>query len=254
MILSKSQIVSLPAKNRIVFPLDVLSIDEAKHLIKLLKDHIGLFKVGLTLFVNEGFQVIKIIEDIVGVGGESKIFFDLKFHDTPETLGNVSTVLMSKSHGLKFVTVHTSEGEKIIRAVVDKMQSGTKVLGITVLTSLTEEESKELGYPGSIEERVLTRAGIAKRAGCAGVVCSGHEAKAVKQKFGKDFIVVTPGIRPSWSNIINDDQRRIMTPKEAILNGSDYIVVGRPISIAKDPVEASDKIAQEIEEALSLKS
>ena len=134
------------------------------------------------------------------------------------------------------------------------MQNGTKVLGITVLTSLTEEESKELGYPGSIEERVLTRAGIAKRAGCAGVVCSGHEAKAVKQKFGEDFIVVTPGIRPSWSNIINDDQRRIMTPKEAILNGSDYIVVGRPISIAKDPVEASDKIAQEIEEALSLKS
>lgn len=241
-------------KERIIFPLDVLSLDEAKQLIKLLKDHIGLFKVGLTLFVNEGFRVIEMIEDIVGVSGESRIFFDLKFLDTPETSGNVSSVLMSKSHGLKFVTVHTSEGERIVRAVVDKMQYGAKVLGITVLTSLSEEESKELGYSGPIEERVLARANIAKRAGCAGVVCSGHEAKSVKQKFGKDFIVVTPGIRPIWFKIPHDDQRRVMTPKEAVLNGADYIVIGRPISTAKDPVEAAHKIAQEIEEAFSVLS
>lgn len=236
----------LSAKERIVFPLDVPSLEEAERFVKLLKDHIGLFKVGLTLFVREGFQVIKMIEDIAGC----KVFLDLKFHDIPETVGNVSSVLMSKSQGIKFVTVHTSEGERIVRAVVEKMTKGTGVLGVTVLTSLDEKESEELGYSKPIKDRVLALAGIAKRAGCVGVVCSGNEAKAVKEKFGKDFVVVTPGIRPAWTNIRKDDQRRIMTPKEAILNGADYIVVGRPIYTARDPVDAADKIAQEIEESL----
>lgn len=238
--------ISLPAKERIIFPLDFPSLDEAERFVKLLKDHIGLFKVGLTLFVSEGFPVIKMIEEIAG----SKIFLDLKFHDIPETLGNVSSVLMSKSRGVRFVTVHTLEGERIVRAVVEKMRGGAEVLGVTVLTSVDEKESEELGYSKPIRDRVLALAGIAKRAGCAGVVCSGHEAKAIKQKLGEDFIVVTPGIRPAWGNIRQDDQRRIMTPREAILNGADYIVVGRPIYTSKDPVGVAEKIALEIEEAI----
>lgn len=237
---------ALKSKERIIFPLDSPSLDEAEKFIKLLKDHVGLFKVGLTLFVSEGFRVIKMIEEIAG----SKIFFDLKFHDIPETLGNVSSILMSRSRGIKFVTVHTSEGERIVRAVVEKMQGGAQVLGVTVLTSVDEKESEELGYSKPIKDRVVALAGIAKRAGCAGVVCSGHEAKAVKEKLGKDFIVVAPGIRLSWGNIYQDDQRRIMTPGEAILNGADYIVVGRPIYTSKDPVGVADKIVLEIEEAI----
>lgn len=247
MSLAKGKKLQLSAKERIVFPLDVPSLEEAKRFVKLLKDRVGLFKVGLTLFIKEGFQVIKMIEDIAG----HKIFLDLKFHDIPETVGNASSVLMSKSQGIKFVTVHTSEGGRMVRAVVEKMTKGTGVLGVTVLTSMDEKESEELGYSKPIKDRVLALAGIAKRAGCVGVVCSGNEAKAVKERLGKEFVVVTPGIRPAWANIHKDDQRRVMTPKEAILNGADYIVVGRPIYTAKDPADAANKIAQEIEEALN---
>jgi len=237
---------SLSAIERIIFPLDFTSLEEAKPYIKMLKDHVGLFKVGLTLFVKEGPRVI---EEIQKIAKGNKVFFDLKFHDTPETIGNVSTVLMSLSQGIKFITVHTSEGEAIVKAAVDAMKNGTEVLGVTVLTSLGQGELQALGFSVTLEQRVLHLAEIARKGGCVGIVCSGREVRAVKQKFGKDFTVVTPGIRPSWSVIPGDDQRRIVTPKEAIMQGTDYIVVGRPIYRAPKPVEAAERIAQEIEDA-----
>lgn len=238
---------SLSAKERITFPLDFNSLKDATRYIDMLKDHVGLFKVGLTLFVKEGPRVLKEIQRITK---SNKIFFDLKFHDTPETMGSVSAVLMELSPGVKFVTVHTSEGEAIVKAVVDAIKNETQVLGITVLTSLGEAELQALGFSDAVEGRVLKLAQIAKNAGCAGIVCSGREARAVKEKFGKDFIVVTPGIRPSWSVIPGDDQRRIMTPREAIVQGADYIVVGRPIYKDSNPVKAAEKIGQEIDAAL----
>ena len=138
----------------------------------------------------------------------------------------------------------------MVRAAVEAVEGRVQVLGITVLTSLSEMDSKTSGYSKTVQERVLDLARVAKKAGCAGVVCSGREAKAVKEECGKDFIVVTPGIRPNWAAVSGDDQQRIMTPGEAIRNGADYVVVGRPISQAKDPVEAAEKITQEIMEAL----
>ncbi len=237
----------LSAKDRIVLPLDFHSLGEAQTVIEKLKNHVGLFKVGLTLYIKEGRTILEYLNSVVG---PDRIFLDLKFHDIPETVGNVSSVVVSMSP-VKFLTVHASDGERILRAAVDASQNGAKVLGITVLTSLSDAELKDLGISMTVKERVLKLARISKKAGCAGVVCSGLEALAVKEQCGKDFIVVTPGIRPKWASISADDQRRIMTPGEAIQQGADYVVIGRPIYTSSDMVSAAIKVAAEIEEALA---
>jgi orotidine-5'-phosphate decarboxylase len=242
----KIENMSLLPKDQIIFPLDVPSLDEAKTLIKELKEHVGLFKVGVTLILGQGLKVINELADLIG---GQKLFIDVKFHDIPWQIGSAANVIMSGPKGVRFITVHASDGERIISAVVEKVKNGTQVLGITVLTSVSKEESLGIDK-AAVEQRVLALAQISKKAGCAGVVCSGHEAKIVKATFGHNFIVVTPGIRPKWTNIPMDDQRRITTPREAILNGADYIVVGRPITFARDKVGAANRIAQEIEEAL----
>ena len=236
----KMPTASLMPKDRIVLPLDMESLDEATRLAKDLKDHVGLFKIGLALFVKEGPRVVQSIQDIAG----DRIFLDLKFHDIPETVRKASEALLTLSRGIRFVTVHASEGEAALKTAVDALKGTTQVLGVTVLTSSGNQKTVS---------RVLELSKIAKNAGCAGVVCSGHEASAVKQDLGKEFIVVAPGIRPGWATITGDDQKRIMTPREAILNGADYIVVGRPIHTAKDPVEAADKISNEIDDAVRLR-
>lgn len=231
----------------IIFPLDFPNLKEAKKYIKLLKDQVGLFKVGLELFVSEGPEAIKAIIEETDAG----VFLDMKFHDIPETVRRAQAA--AHRHGVKFITVHCDEGSKLLRAAVDSAKMGTKVLAVTLLTSLSREDLKEIGIREDLQDPVklvLHRAELAQRAGCSGVVCSGREVKAVKERFGKDFIVVVPGIRPSWAHISNDDQARITTPSEAIKNEADYIVIGRPIRDDKDPREAAKRVAEEIEEAL----
>ena len=237
---------SLSAKDRIVFPLDFDSLDQARPFIRSLKDHVGIFKIGLGLFVKEGIEGLRHIQEIAG----HRLFIDLKFHDIPETVAHASAALMSAGVSIRFMTVHASDGEGVVRAAVEGVKKGTQILGITVLTSLTDEDLVASGIQQKVQERVLSLSWVTKRAGGAGVVCSGREVRAVKGELGPDFIVVTPGIRPSWTHIPGDDQRRSMTPKEAILNGADYLVIGRPIYKAPDPVEAAKKITREIEEAI----
>lgn len=232
---------------RIIFPLDVPSLDEAKKYIHLLKDHVGVFKVGLELFVSEGPNVLKVIRDET----HAKIFLDLKFHDIPETVRRAQKA--TNVHGADFITVHCDEGTNLLKAVVGSAKDKTRVLGITVLTSLSKEDLIASGLKKELQDPLklaLHRAEIAEKSGCAGVVCSGKEVKAIKEKFLNDFIVAVPGVRPSWSKISNDDQSRITTPYEAINNGADYIVVGRPIRNADNPLEAAKKIAAEIAKAL----
>lgn len=233
---------------RIIFALDYPSFEEARPFIEALKDKVGLFKIGWTLLLSEGLNVLAKIEGIEGVS--AKFFLDIKYssrsvEDIPQQVGGMASVIASKTRGDEFITVHTYEGEALVGEAVKKFKTkGTKILGVTVLTSVNQENSKITPL-----QRVLELAQIAKTAGCDGVVCSGHEAGAVKEKLGRDFIVVTPGIRPVWAEIKKDDQKRIMTPGDAIRNGADYIVVGRPISAAKDPAEAAsraEKIAEEI--------
>src|SRR3990170_2385708 len=240
-------ILQKESKDRIIFPLDFPDIDSARKYIEILRDNIGLFKVGLELFVKEGPSILSIIKK----EGRAKIFLDLKFHDIPETV----RVAMKSANalGAEFITVHCDEGRKLLDAAVETASGKTKVLAVTVLTSLSRDSLKEMGMREELQDPlklVLHRAGIAKSAGCAGVVCSGLEASFVRKEFGNDFIIVTPGIRPSWSVIKNDDQQRIVTPSDEIKAGADYIVVGRPIRTAKDPMDAVKRIAEEIEKAV----
>ncbi|OGW02588.1 MAG: orotidine 5'-phosphate decarboxylase [Nitrospinae bacterium RIFCSPLOWO2_01_FULL_39_10] len=240
-------------KDRIIFPLDFPDYNSAKKYVEILKGHVGLFKVGLELFVKEGPEILKLISG----EGKAKIFLDLKFHDIPETVKGA--MKSANALGAEFITVHCDEGRRLLEAVVEEARlkprttEGTKVLAVTVLTSLSRDSLKEMGMREELQDPlklVLHRARIAKSAGCAGVVCSGLEASFVRKEFGNDFIIVTPGIRPSWSVIKNDDQQRIVTPSDAIKAGADYIVVGRPIRTAKDPMDAVKRIAEEIEKAV----
>lgn len=230
---------SLPAIDRIIFPLDFDSLVQATPYITALKNHVGLFKVGLPLFIQEGREVFEQIHKIAG----NKIFADLKFHDIPRTVGHAVKILRSVTEGVKFLTVHTCDGEAMIRAAVAEVGPRTAVLGVTVLTSVA-------GGSAPMTKRVMELARMAQQAGCRGVVCSGHEVEATKNACGLDFTVVTPGIRPAWAAVAGDDQQRTVTPGEAISRGADYVVVGRPIYTAKQPVEAAEQIAQEIDEAL----
>ena len=247
----EGKMVTESGKGRIIFPLDFPDLDKAKKYIEMLDGHVGLFKVGLELFVSVGPSALSMISNRAKT---TKIFLDMKFHDIPTTVKGAQRA--ANFHGAEFITVHCDEGKPLLEAVVDSVQNGTKVLAITVLTSLSQQDLRDIGISKEYQdplELVLHRARLAKRAGCSGVVCSGKEVKAVRAEFGKDFIVVVPGIRPSWGAVADDDQKRIVTPYEAILNGADYIVVGRPIKNAEDPVKATDKIAKEIDQALEEK-
>jgi orotidine-5'-phosphate decarboxylase len=235
-------------KDRLIFPLDVPTSEEALKYVGLLNESVGLFKVGLELFVSEGPAILEKIRDL---GGE-KIFLDLKLHDIPATVKRA--FLAASLHKPEFVTVHCDQGEGILKSVAHNNPGHTRILAITVLTSLNRSHLHRLGYDKKyqdhISELVLLKARMAKAAGCQGVVCSGKEVARVKQDLGAGFVVVTPGIRPVWSLVDKDDQKRIVTPEQAIRDGADYVVVGRPVRDAKDPAEAAARVVEEIDAAL----
>jgi orotidine-5'-phosphate decarboxylase len=239
-------------KESLCFALDVPGVGEARRLVELLAPCVGLFKVGLELFVKEGPGLLSSIHS----WGAERIFLDLKLHDIPRT---VRRARRSAGHlPVDFLSVHCEslllddlEGPKL-----SDQEALPSLLGITVLTSLSEGDLRRLGYAGhgSVTDVVLTRAEIAKKAGCAGVVCSGREVGAVRDRFGPDFIILTPGVRPAWSVVSEDDQARILTPYEAIRSGSDFVVLGRPISQAEDPAEAARRVLDEIQDGLKARN
>ena len=235
------------AKDRLIFPLDVPDALRACKYVRLLSDQVGVFKVGLELFVSEGPSIVDAIADLT----EAKIFLDLKFHDIPAT---VQRTVSSGSclQKVSFITVHCDP--VLLEAVVSVVADHIRILVVTVLTSLDSKALLSLGIREELAaepiQLVLQRAAMAKQAGCAGIVCSGREVSAVKNRFGDDLVVVTPGIRPNWVEVKKDDQARVVTPYLAVKNGADYIVVGRPISTAPDPAEAAAKVVEEIEEGI----
>ncbi len=236
------------AKDYIIFPLDVPSVDSAKGFIKLLSNHVGMFKVGLELFVRSGPDLVRWILE----SGTAGVFLDLKFHDIPATVFHAMTGVAEL--GATFATVHCGENSAMLKAAVEGGNRRVGVLGVTVLTSVSRQDITDAGfcpeYGNNLSSLVMKRAEMAKAAGCIGVVCSGQEVSAVKNRFGREFIAVTPGIRPLWDGVSADDQQRITTPAQAVLNGSDYIVIGRPIRNAKYPQTAAKRIADEIAEAV----
>ena len=235
------------SKDRLIFALDVPDKNEALRLIKQLDDSVGCFKVGLQLFVQEGPDILKLIKD----HSNADIFLDLKLHDIPTT---VRGALRSAGKlGARYITIHSTEGEAILETSKEVNGSGLEVLAVTLLTSMREEQLGTLYFEQNTKicDVVLDRAIRAKQAGCAGVICSGEEIIPVKQKCGKNFKVVVPGIRPKWSQISSDDQGRISSPGRAIQTGADLIVVGRPIRDAENPKDAARKIVSEIDQCIN---
>jgi len=235
------------AKERLIFPLDVPDADQARTFVRLLGNHVGVFKVGLELFVSQGPSIVEAISHLTEAG----IFLDLKFHDIPAT---VQQTIRGGSflQKVSFITVHCDP--VLLEAVVSEVGDRIKILVVTVLTSLDSRALLSLGIREDLAAEpiklVLQRAAIAKQTGCSGIVCSGREAMAVKKRFGKDLLVVTPGIRPDWVEVEKDDQARVVTPYLAVRNGADFIVVGRPIRTASDPAAAAAKVVEEIERGL----
>jgi len=232
----------------IIFPLDVPNVKDAVHYVEMLAESVGMFKVGLELFVEAGPEIIRMIKE----NSPAEIFLDLKFHDIPATVQRAMNRVAEL--GVAFATVHCGESARMLEAAVAGSEGAVGVLGVTVLTSVSKGDIQGAGFlpefANNVSALVEKRAAMAKAAGCAGVVCSGQEVKQIKAVCGREFIAVTPGIRPAWQ-AGDDDQRRIVTPARAIADGSDYLVIGRPIRDAKDPVWAARKVAEEIGEAIA---
>lgn len=232
----------IPLRNRIILALDVDGPEKARALVERTESHLGFYKVGLQLFLAGGFEVVDWL-----VGRGHRVMLDLKLHDISATVGLAVEQLCH--HGVTFATVH---GEvPVVRAAVGAAQGRVGILAVTVLTSLGEEDLRGVGITMSIPDLVLLRARTALAAGCAGVVASAQEASLLRRELGHDFAIVTPGIRPG-ADFLNksDDQNRIMTPGRAISSGADYLVVGRPISQAADPVVVIAAMQAEIASAL----
>jgi orotidine-5'-phosphate decarboxylase len=236
-------------KDRIIFALDVEHFAEAQHWVTLLKDHVGLFKVGKQLFTHAGPKVVDMIRQ-----KNQSVFLDLKFHDIPNTVaraGEEATKL-----NVSMFDLHALGGLEMMRKTVGASHAKAKELGVpkplilavTILTSMDEETLKDVGIQGPILEEVGKLASLAQKAGIDGVVASPKEIAIIRQRCGEGLLIVTPGIRdPSEKK---DDQKRTLSPREAITAGANYLVIGRPIKEAKDPLKAVEKIVNDIAEAL----
>lgn len=232
---------NIPLNDRIIFALDVESCEEAEKWVKKLESHVGFYKVGLQLFIAGWFPVI----DMITKRGH-KVMCDLKIFDVPETVK--LAVRQLKNRGVTFATVHGND--PILKAAVEE-KDDLKILSVTVLTSFGENDMREMGFTKTVQDLVLIRARKALQIGCDGVVSSGLEAQELRNDLGDNFLIVTPGIRPGENiETQEDDQVRIINAKKAIKNGADYVVIGRPISKAKNPIEVVESIQNEIKEGL----
>ncbi len=234
------------AAERIVLPLDFGDPREAVAFARRLRGRVGIFKVGLELFIAAGPAVIREVSD----QGGGDVFLDLKLHDIPATVRGAARA--AALHGVRFLSAHAAGGRDMLEAAVQGAGGKTSVLAITALTSQSRSDLADQGLRRRFTDPaalVLHRASRAREAGSAGVVCSGREVKMVKEHFGGGFLALVPGVRPRWAEIAGDDQARVTTPGEAIGSGADFIVVGRPIRQAPDPVEAAERVAEEIASA-----
>ena len=232
-------------KDKIIFALDVEHFHEALHWVTLLKDRVGIFKVGKQLFTHSGPKVI----DMICQKGQ-KVFLDLKYHDIPNTVAKAGEE--ATKHQVAMFNLHALGGFEMMRKTVEASRAISKslnlsrpiILAVTILTSMDEEGLKEVGIQGPLIDEVGRLSLLAQKSGVDGVVASPQEIASIRQRCGKRFLIVTPGIRhPSDKK---DDQKRTLTPREAIEAGADYLVIGRPIKEAKDPIEAVQRIVEDI--------
>ena len=236
-------------KEKLIFALDVEHFQEAQKLVMEFKDHVGMFKVGKQLFTHCGPKIV----DFINMKN-SKVFLDLKYHDIPNTVSKA--VVEAARLGIDLVNVHASGGFSMMKAAQSALHEAVrteglhkpKIIGVTVLTSLDDDELKKVGFQMPVIELTKRLALLAKEAGLDGVVAGGSEIEMIRDLCGKDFVVVTPGVRVDDKK---NDQKRTITPKEAIEKGATYIVLGRAVRDHQDPKGLLERICEDIKDALS---
>ncbi len=240
----------MSAKDKLIFALDVDDFEKAEHWVATLKEQVGIFKVGKQLFTRCGPDVVRMI---TGYGGQ--VFLDLKYHDIPNTVAKASVEACKL--GVKMFNVHALGGAAMMQQTVKEVDeycaaSGCErplLLAVTILTSSTEETLRGVGIEHPVEDMVVRLARLAKDSGFDGVVASPREISLIRNACGDDFAIVTPGVRPAAAAL--DDQKRVMTPSEAIQAGATGLVVGRPISAAENPSQSAADILAEITGAMN---
>ena len=227
--------------NPIILAVDTSSLEEAKSLALKLKDHIGGIKIGMEFFNSFGPEGIRVIQKF-----NIPIFLDLKLHDIPATVYKTVSTLLTLNPAI--INVHASGGREMMKAASrarkDSNNKNTKIIAVTMLTSLDDNDLKEVGFSITSNELVLSLAKLAKDSGLDGIVCSAREISTIREAIGKDFLLVVPGIRPEDNKL--NDQKRTMTPKGAISEGADLLVIGRPITQSDDQVSALMNILEQI--------
>jgi len=236
-------------RSSLIVALDFDSLSAAVKFAKQVADLVGMFKIGNQLFTAAGPAAVK---EVAALG--TGIFLDLKFHDIPNTVAG-AVLSAAAMTGVQLVNVHALGGKAMLEAAVQAVSAGvpmgadrTRLLAVTILTSMDQKTMKEVGIGGALKVRVVKLAQLAKKAGVDGVVASVQEAKAIRKACGRDFLIVTPGVRPKDSKVESksEDQARKATPTQAIRAGADFLVVGRPILAALDPRAAAQSIVEEI--------
>jgi len=228
-------------RERLIVALDVDNLREVEALVPILAPEVGMFKIGKQLFTHAGPQAVHLIQQL---GGE--VFLDLKFHDIPNTVAKAA--VEATRLGVRMFNVHASGSIEMMQTTVKEVRRVCRqekfrkplMLGVTVLTSLDKNDLKRLGVKGGVADHVVRLALLTQEAGMDGVVASPHEVADIRSACGRRFVIVTPGIRPAKEK--HHDQRRVMTPQDAIRQGVDFIVIGRPIVQAHDPVAAAREI------------
>jgi orotidine-5'-phosphate decarboxylase len=231
------------ARSKIIFALDFDTFNAAKHWVSLLSGRVGMFKVGKQLFTAYGPDIVRMIGNF-----STGVFLDLKYHDIPNTVAMASREAARLR--VKLFNLHALGGYEMMSRTVETInrdypgQDRPGVLAVTILTSSSQETLGAVGIDRPVEEMVVRLALLAQKAGIDGVVASPREVPMIREACGRDFLIVTPGVRPTFASV--DDQKRVMTPAEAVTAGSDFLVIGRPISAAPDPLRAVEAIVDEI--------
>jgi len=235
----------IPTVERLIFAVDLPTVAEARRFIDRLEGQVRFFKLGLELFMTGG--IFDLVDELCR--RDARVFVDLKFFDVPATVGRAVARLAER--GATFATVHGNQG--MMEAAAAAKGDRLKILAVTTLTSLDRGDLDDLGFACDLDALVLSRARRALEAGCDGVVSSGLEVERLRREVDGRLVVVTPGIRP-LDNRETDDQKRVVTPTQALQQGADYLVVGRPIRDAADPAAAAAAIQAEIRQALAARA
>ena len=227
----------LTARDRLIVALDFPTQAKALALVSVLSGAVSTYKIGLQLYTAAGPAIV---QAVAATG--ANIFLDLKLHDIPNTVAKAVTA--AGELGVQMLTVHLSGGSAMLKAAVEGKPPQLSLLGVTVLTSATQETLSEIGVGSDLQDQVIRLAELGKSSGFDGLITSPHEVGALRARLGSEITLVTPGVRPAWTAA--DDQKRFTTPRDALKNGADYLVIGRPITAAADPKAAVERVVEEM--------